>query len=823
MNTTQTERADKARLSRIFEELIRDIRHMGRGLVRSPGFAIAVVLTMALGIGGNTAIFSVVDQLLLRPLPYPEGDGLIVVRERALQADGSDPAAAEMSVSPANWLDWQRQNRTLTGIAVWRTQVLTLTGTGEPARLNAQLVSSEFFPLLGVSPLLGRTLMEADDRVNAPRTIVLSHRLWRRTFGGDPNIIGRVVELNARPAEIVGVMPENFRFVYSDNDVWGAIQLNRDQPWRQTAGRFVNTVARLRPDATVDQARADLESIAAQLAATHQFNRGPGVTIVPMREVLTGQVQASLLVLYAAVAVLLLIACFNVANLLLARASSRIRELAVRTSLGAGRAAIIRQLLVESVLLAAAGGLLGVALAQWSLDALVAFAPPELLRVPELTVDTRALLYALGVSLFTGVLVGLAPVALVARRSIAMALRSGSMAVTHAPRVRQLLVVGQVALTVVLLCGAGLLIRTIVALDDAAAGLDNSNLVTMEVTVPPARYNAEQRATFYREALAAIAGIPGVEVAAAANSLPVIGTPRGGTAVHRLGTPQRPMNESDIATIRVVTPGYFRSLRIPVLKGREFAAADDANPRAGFVVNEAFAKAYLADVDPLAVQITAWMQAENPYLPIIGVVGDVSEGSVREAAQPTVFYNHRLMPEVSMTVLVRALQPRAVAPAAVAAIRRADPNVPVTNVRSFEDALGEAVARERVSALVSGGLALSGLLLASLGLYGVLALIVTERTKEIAIRMALGAEASRVTRSVVARGVRLVTVGSALGLVATLFLLPPLAALLFDVTPYDRMTYGLVLGVLMAVGAAASFIPARSAARVEPLQALRHE
>jgi predicted permease len=523
------------------------------------------------------------------------------------------------------------------------------------------------------------------------------------------------------------------------------------------------------------------------------------------------------------VAVLLLIACFNVANLLLARASSRMRELAVRTSLGAGRAAIVRQLLVESVLLAGVGGLLGVALARWSLDALVAFAPPDLLRVPELTVDTRVLLYALGVSLLTGALVGLAPAALVARRSIVMALRTGSTTVTHAPRVRQVLVVGQVALTVILLCGAGLLIRTIVALESATPGFDKSNLVTMDVTVPAARYNADQRAIFYREALAAIGGIPGVEVAAAANSLPVIGTPRGGTGVHRLGTPQRPMNESDTATIRVVTPGYFRSLRIPVLRGREFTAADDANPRAGFVVNEAFAKAYLADVDPLAVQITVWMQAENPYLPIIGVVGDVSEGSVREAAQPTVFYSHRLMPEASMTVLVRAPQPAAVAQAAVAAIRRADANVPVTKVRSFEDALGEAVAREMVSALVSGSLALSGLLLASLGLYGVLALIVAERTKEIAIRIALGAETGRVTRAVVGRGLRLVAIGAAVGMLGTLFLLPPLATLLFDVTPYDRMTYAVVLGVLTAVGVAASFIPARTAARVEPLVALRQE
>jgi putative ABC transport system permease protein len=821
---TMSEPGQSGRRGRFLEDFGRDVRHMARGFRRNPGFATAVILTLALGIGGNTAIFSVVDQLLLRPLPYPEGDELLVIRERFDQWQGSQPPATVLNVvSPANWLDWKRQNRTLEDVAAWRTQVVTLTGGGEPVRLNAQMVSAEFFPLLGVAPLLGRTLTEADDRPKAPRAVVLSYRLWQQRFGGDSRIVGRVIDLFGQPTQIVGVMPQSFRFVYQDNDLWAAIQLDRNQAWRQTSGRFVSTVARVKPRTTVAQARADLDAIAAQLAATYPFNKGTGVTVVPMREILTGQVQTSVLVLYGAVAVLLLIACFNVANLLLARASARIRELAIRSSLGAGRATIMRQLLVESVLLASAGGVLGIALARWSLDALVAFAPPDLLRVPELTVDVRVLVYALGVSVLTGLVVGLAPAALVARRSIAMALRSGSSTITHAPHLRHLLVVGQVAMTVILLSGAGLLIRTIVALDGAADGFNKTNVLTMEVTLPAARYDAERRTIFYRDAIETIRGIGAVDAAGAANSLAVIGTPRGGTGVHRLGTPERPMNESDTATIRVVTPGYFRTLGIPVLSGREFAAADDANPRAGFVVNEAFAKAYLSDVEPLGVQLRVWMQDENPYLPVIGVVGDVSEGSVREAPRPTVFYNHRLMPEASMTLVIRTGQPRAVAEAAVAAMRRVDPTVPVTKVRTFEEALGEAVARERVSALVSGALALSGLLLASLGLYGVLALIVAERTKEIAIRMALGAETRRVTRSVVAGGLRLVAVGAVIGMVGSLFLLPPLATMLFDVTPYVWMTYAVVLGVLAAVGAAASFIPARNAARVKPLDALRQE
>jgi putative ABC transport system permease protein len=807
------------------EGLLRDARHALRGLRRTPAFTVAVTLTLALGIGGNTAMFSVVDQLLLRPLPYPEGDQLLVIYERFKQTTGMSvpPTADRNSVSPANWLDWKRQNGTLQDIAVWRTQIVTLTGVGDPVRLGAQAVSAEFFPILGVRPLLGRVLTAEDDRPNTRRTVVISHQLWQRKFGGDPNVVGRIIELNARPAEVVGVMPKTFRFIYQDNDLWGSIALPRDDPWRQTSGRFVNTVARLKPDVTVAAARADLDAIAAQLEATYQFNKGTGVTVVPLREVLTGQVETSLLVLYGAVAVLLAIACFNVANLLLARASSRSGEFAVRASLGAGRVAILRPMLVESLLLATTGGILGIALARWSLDALMAFAPPDLLRVPELFVDRRVLLYALGVSALTGLIVGLAPAWLVARRSVAASIRSGSTKLTHAPRIRQTLVIGQVAMTVILLCGAGLLVRTVLALDGAAEGFDKSNLLTMEVTLPPARYNPQQRTAFYRDVITAVRALPGVDSAAAANSLPVIGSPRGGTSVHIFGTPELPMNQRPTATIRVVTPGYFKTMRTPLRHGREFTEADELGPAQGFIVNEAFAKAYLSNTDPLDVRLSVWMLEENPYLPVIGVVGDVSEGSVRDAAQPTVFYSHTLMPEVAMSLIVRTSTPAALTDGAIAAIRRLDPKLPVTKVQTFEVALADAVARERLNALVSGGLALSGLLLASLGIYGLLAFIVAERTKEMAIRIALGADVRRLTGSVVAGGLRLVGIGALIGVVGSLLLLRSLGALLFDVTPYDVPTYAAVLGLLAAVAAAASYIPARHAGRLEPLAALRQE
>jgi len=820
----QKERGHDIRIGILLEDIMRDIRHMARGLRKNLGFTTAVVLTLMLGIGGNTAIFSVVDQLLLRPLPYPNGEQLVTVYESFPRADfGTAETRLRNVVSPANWLDWQRESHTLEGLALFRPFVGTLTGVGDPLRLTSQTVSAEFFPTLGVKPLLGRTLTPEDDRPKAPRVMVLSYDLWQNRFAGNPKTVGRVVRLNDIPVEIIGVMPAGFRFLYQDVDFWAPLQLDRNQPWRQTSGRFVNVVARLKPGVAIGDARKEMEAIAARLAATYEFNKNSSVTIVPLREELTGQVQASLMVLYGAVAVLLAIACFNVANLLLARGASRRREIAIRTSLGAGRVAIIRQLLVESLLLALIGGVLGVALARLSLDALVAFAPPNLLRVPELFVDRRVLMYALGLSVVTGILVGIVPAIVVAGQSMIQSIRSGGLTVTHSPRIRQALVICQVAMTVVLLCGAGLMVRTILALNATKNGFDKQNVLTMDIVLPGARYNADRRVSFYRDTVGAIRALPGVESAAAANSLAVIGSPRGGSWFHRLGTPELPAPERPTTLIRVVTPGYFKTLRIPVLRGREFADSDETSPNQSFVVNEAFAQQFLKNIDPIGESLTVWMQDQNPYLPIIGVVGDVSEGSVRGNPQPTVFYSHRQMPETGMTFVIRASQPGAIAASAVAQIRRIDPNLAVTKIRTLEGALTESVARERLNALVSGAFALSGLLLASFGLYGLLAFVVTERTKEIGIRIALGAQLGRLKGSVVGGGLRLVAIGAAIGVVGALVVLRSLGSLLFQVTPSDLATYSAVVTLLCIVAAVASYVPARRAARVEPLLALRQE
>lgn len=812
----QKEAGHEIRSGRFAEDVLRDARHMGRGLRRSPGFTTAVVLTLALGIGTNTAIFSIVDQLLLRPLPYPDGENLVMVYE-------SRDSNSHNSVSPATWLDWQRDNRTLEAVAAWAAgRSATLTGVGDATRLSMQAVSAEFFPALGVPPILGRTINEDDDRPNAPDVAVISHRLWQTRFGGDRSLVGRIIQLNDTPTQVVGVMPPGFRFVYHENDVWVPLQLDRNAPWRDRGGRFINVVARMKAGIGIATARADMDQIAARLASTYEFNRNRTARLVPLREELTGQVEDSLIVLYIAVGVLLAIACLNTANLLIARAAARRQEIAIRTSLGAARGALIRQLLVESMLLAAAGGALGIVLARAILDALVAVAPTQLLGVLEVTIDARVLLYVAGISVLTGLAGGLAPAVIVARRPVVESLHAGSSRITQSPRVRQALVVGQVAMTVVLLCGAALLVRTVAALTSVNHGFEQHGLLTLQVALPGTRYPIERQVAFQRELLTTIRALPGVDSAGAASGLPVIGAPRAGTSFQRRSASVVSSSQKPSATIRVVTPGYFRTLRIPVLRGREFTHADDANTAPGFLVNQAFVDRYLGDADPLGESLSVSMQDEDPYAPIIGVVGDVGEGSMRGAPRPTIFYNHSQLP-LGPTLFVRTDRPAATAEAVTGVIRRMDPNLAVRNVRTFDEAVAESLAQERLTALVSGAFAVSGLLLASLGLYALLAFMVSERTREIGLRMALGANGGELMRSVVKSGLRLVAMGGAAGVVLSLVVLPSFGTLLFGVEPNDALTYAVVLALLGAVAGLASFVPARRAARIQPLTALRQE
>jgi putative ABC transport system permease protein len=808
-------------IHRVVDQGSRDIRYALRSLIRTPVFTATVVLTLAIGIGANTAIFSIVDRLLLRPLPYPNGEQLVVMHE-------TGRATRPMDVSPANWLDWQRESQTLEKLAAWTNRFpFNLTGEGEPERLDSQAVSNEFFPLLGVQPALGRVFALEDDATGAPPTVILSYELWQRRFGGAPSIIGEQIVLNAAGVEVIGVMPAGFQFLTNDTDIWVPMRLDRNVPWRERAGRFLPyVVGRVRESATPEAAQVEMRGIAARLSAEYAFNKDTSVNVIPLREAMTGEVRTSLLVLLAAVGVLLLIACSNVANLFLARSAYRRREMAIRTSLGAGRGAIVRQLLVESVLVGLAGGVLGVFVATLGVRVLLSFTPAQLLRITEAPVDSRVLFYTFGISVLTGIIVGLAPAAPAVRTRIAAYLQTGGRSVTAPTRLRKALIVVQVAMTVVLLGGAGLLVRSFLALTSDPTGVNASDILTMRVELPAARYNLQQRVQFFKQVIQQIQSTGGVESVSGASDIPISTLRLAGTSFRVAGQPEAALNDRPTTNVRVAMPGYFKTLGIPLLQGRDFSPEDEIQgaPRV-FIVNQAFAKKFFPGQDPLSESISVFMERpENPFGRIVGVAADVKEGSLRGVPEPTVFYNYTQFHfSPAMTLLVRTTRGPELVREATQIVRDLDRNLPLIEVRMLEDAFAESAARERVNALVSGTFAVCALLLASLGLYGLLAFTVAERSTEIGVRMALGARASQVLRLVMGQGLRLIALGGVVGFVAAIAATRFMESLLFGVTTYDPATFMGVAAVLLLVSVIAVLVPAWTAIRISPLAALRRD
>ena len=525
------------------------------------------------------------------------------------------PGSPAGNVSPGNWLDWQRLSEGFESFAAWVYTTATLTGENEPELLTGQAVSSEFFPSLKVLPQLGRAFSPEDDTPSttsqganmSSRVVILSHGLWQRRFGGDSNIVGRKVELDAAMYEVIGVMPQGFYFLNPLVEFWVPFALDRRRDWRATSGRIMTVVGRLKPGVSMTTAQTEMRTIAGQLEQLYDFNKNSSVSVVPLREVLTGEIRPSLLALLGAVSVLLLIACFNVASMMLARSASRRREVAVRAAIGAGRGALVRQFLVESLLLAVLAGAAGVLVALWSTSALVALSPRNLVRVPEVPLDGRILMYTSIVSVLTGLIFGLAPALTATRGSLGEYLHSFGRSVTRSARIREWLVVAQVTMTVVLLCGAGLLVRSFNALNSVPTGLKSSDVLTMQITMPPARYDRDQQVDLVTRAVQRLQSLPGVQSAGATRSLPVIG-PTAGTGIHVRGTPDRPMMERPMTRVRMSTPGYFAAVGVPIIRGRDFTW-DDLRPDAEpvFIVNDAFAKAHLPGQDPIDVSIRVFM------------------------------------------------------------------------------------------------------------------------------------------------------------------------------------------------------------------------
>jgi len=799
----------------------RDLHYAIRGLRGNPGFAAAAILSLALGIGASVAIFTLADNLLLRPLPYREPGRLMMVWEV------SPPGNNRNSVSAGNYLDWKAQNHVFESIAVFNERPAAFAEGSRVEELQEQFVSADLLPMLGVQPLRGRLFTAAEDLPNASSVVLISYRVWQSWFGGDDGAIGRTVQVRSRPATIIGVMPPGFYFRDRDVDLWEPIGLDPAHDYRKDSGRYLMCVARLQPGVTRDRAQTQMTVVARRLQADYpQSNTRWNVNVEPLRDSLVSEVRVSMLVLLGAVGLLLAVACANVANLLLARYMSRRREMSVRLVIGAGRGRLVRQLITESVVLGLAGGVLGVVLARLAVAGLLAIAPADLTRNIAIVVDYRIILFAVASPMLTGVLFGLAPSFVASRADLTLGLRENSRtSVGGAGLLRAWLVAAEVALSVILLAGAGLLFRTLAGLQSVDPGLNPAGLLTFRVELPEARYHERlQRTQFFERALQQIGRLPGVESASAVSYLPFNGM-AAGTDLAIAGRPRALPGAGPAATVRTVMPGYFRTIGIPLKRGRVFADADDTpDSPYRFVVNQAFVEKYMAHEEPLGQQISVDMDDTNPFGEIIGVVGNVKEGALDQEPTPTVYYIHAHLAYPGMVFVVRTpLDPLSLAGAMRRLIHDIDPAQPVAQMRTMETVLRETFARQTFSALLLGGFSLVSLALAAVGIYGVLAYSVTERTREIGVRVALGADPRRILKLVLGGGMRVVLFGALAGTVGALALTGLLKSLLFGVTSYDPATFATVTLVLIAVALLAAYLPARRASRLAPVDALKVE
>ena len=801
------------------EQLIQDFRYASRMLRKSPGFVVTAVFSLALGIGANTAIFTVVNGVLLRPLPFPQPERLVQLWE-------TKPSKGYFRnvVNPFNFLDWRERTHSFEGMSAVLGLNTNLTGLGDPVALPGMQVSPGFFSVLGISPVLGRTFLPKEELPGHEHVAVLSFPLWQSRFGGDHSVVGRKIIIDGEPTTIIGVMPRGFRLPKYTPDIWTPLPVMRSKEWE--GGRFLQVIARLKPGVTLEQAQTDLRSVARQSAVERpDFDKGWSAEAIPMLVDATENVRLPLLVLLGAVGLVLLIACANVANLLLMRASGRLREIAIRAALGAARRRLLQQMLSESLLLAFLACAAGLAFAYAGVKALIAMIPAQTQfpRMDTVHIDGWVLLFALAVSIASALIFGLAPSFQVSQIVPHETLQVGAIRTAAKSILRQGLVIAEIAVSLVLLFGAGLMLRSFHRLMSVHPGFETQHVLTMGMFASPAKYSDDhKRAIYFSQLLEQVRAIPGVGAAGTIHFLPLEGETSGSCFTRAEEGAPVPSTSPD-ADFLVISPGYFQAMDTPLVNGRFFDERDRFGTRSVIMVNQQFVKRFLIGRNPIGQRLNVCWTVKNPA-EIVGVVADARQTELQTAPKPTIFVDNLQAPMYFANLVIRAKgDPTRMTHAVETAIHRVDPDQPLTHIQTMDQVFSDSVAQPRlqlVLLMVFGGIAA---LLAIVGIYGVVAYSVAQRTREIGIRVALGAQQTDVGRMVLREGAILAIAGALIGAAGALAATRVLRTLLFETTPADPVTLGLVAALVILIALLATLIPARRAAKVDPLTALRYE
>lgn len=810
--------------SNLIADLWQDLRYAFRILIKNPGFTFVAVIALALGIGANSAIFSVVNSVLLRPLPYKNPEQLMMVWE-----DASRHGYPRDTPAVANFIDWRDQAQTFEGMAAMAMRSFNLTGIGDPEKIEGRRVSTNLFSLLGVEPQLGRVFSPTEDQQGSHQVVILSHILWQRRFGADPQIVGKSLTLNNANYIVVGVMPAQFQFPTREDELWVPIAFDANDASNR-GNHYLEVVGRLKSGVTFEQAQSDISTVAARLQQQYpETNTDLGAVLTPLHEHLVGDIKPALMILLGAVGLVLLIACANVANLLLARAAVRQKEIALRIALGASRFRLIRQFLTESVLLSILAGTLGLILSVITLFIFGAFIPANIAHSKTVALDLRVLGFTFGVSVLTGLIFGLAPAIQTAKFNLNDTLKEGgrdSATGSRGNHIRSALIVAEVAISLVLLIGAGLLINSFLRLRNIDPGFNSDNLLTMKIVLPEPKYREQQkRSAFYTDVINRIESLPGVKSAAVTTNLPLY---RQGNSIGITieGRPTPPPGQEIIIATRVVSPKFFETMGIRLLRGRTLTDQDTVNTPRVVVISEGMAKRYWPNEDPIGKRLTGGnAQRPEDWTQIVGVVNDVRQFQLDAEPKPQMYLSHQQAGFFAPRDLVVKTE---VDPAGLAAsVRRSvwevDKDQPVSNISTMGEILAESIARQRFSMLLLAVFAGLAMVLSAVGIYGVMSYSVTQRRNEIGIRMALGAQRLDVLRLTIGHGLKLVLFGVAIGLAGAVAITRIMSTLLYGVTATDPFTFGVISVLLVAVAGVASYIPAHRATKVDPLTALRCE